>query len=32
MNATLIQSVIWLTAGGCLFVFMRRRRTKRSHR
>jgi hypothetical protein len=32
MNNVVFQSVIWLTAGGCLFVFMRRRRGKRAQR
>jgi hypothetical protein len=30
MNPTLMQSVIWLGAGGCLLFFLRRRRTKKS--
>jgi hypothetical protein len=30
MNATLIQSIIWLGAGGCLLFFLRRRRAKRA--
>ena len=32
MPGTVIQSLIWLTAGGCLLFFMRRRRTKRNPR
>jgi hypothetical protein len=27
---TLIQGVIWLAAGGALFVFLKRRRSKRT--
>ena len=30
MNATLIQTVIWLAAGGILLVFLRRRRGRRT--
>ena len=30
MNNTIIQSVIWLSAGGLLFLFMRRRRSRRT--
>jgi hypothetical protein len=29
MSETLMQSVIWLSAGGCLLYFLRRRRTKK---
>lgn len=32
MNETLIQAAIWLGAGGTLFIFLRRRRTKRLQR
>jgi len=32
MNTTLIQSAIWLAAGAALFVFLKRRRSKRAHR
>lgn len=32
MNPTLVQSMIWLCAGGCLLFFLRRRRThKKTH-
>jgi len=31
MNMTLIQAGIWLAAGGALFVFLKRRRSKRAH-
>jgi len=30
-QATLIQTAIWLLAGGALFVFLKRRRGKRVH-
>lgn len=30
MSTTIIQSVIWLSAGGLLFLFMRRRRGRRA--
>jgi hypothetical protein len=30
MNATIVQSLIWLSAGGLLFLFMRRRRGRRA--
>jgi LPXTG-motif cell wall-anchored protein len=29
MSNTLIQGAIWLLAGGALFVFLRRRKTRR---
>jgi len=32
MNATAIQGVIWLVAGGAMYLFLRRRRTRRSQR
>ena len=32
MNDTLIQAMIWLTAGGALFLFMKRRRGRRVQR
>ena len=30
MDNTYIQAVIWLVAGGAMFLFLRRRRTRRS--
>jgi hypothetical protein len=30
MNTTIVQSLIWLSAGGLLFLFMRRRRGRRT--
>ncbi len=30
MNDTIVQSLIWLSAGGLLFLFMRRRRGRRT--
>lgn len=30
MNNTIVQSLIWLSAGGLLFLFMRRRRGRRA--
>jgi len=32
MNNTVIQSLIWLSAGGLLFAFMRRRKGRRTQR
>jgi hypothetical protein len=32
MNATLMQSLIWVSAGGILFLFMRRRRSRKVSR
>ena len=32
MNNTIMQSLIWLSAGGILFLFMRRRRSRRPER
>jgi hypothetical protein len=29
LNDTLIQAAIWLGAGGTLFIFLRRRRSRR---
>jgi hypothetical protein len=29
MSDTLIQAVIWLGAGGVLFIFLKRRKTRR---
>jgi len=29
MSTTLVQSLIWLSAGGLLFLFMRRRRGRK---
>jgi len=29
MNVTLIQTAVWLGAGGALFIFLRRRRSRR---
>jgi hypothetical protein len=31
MNATAIQGVLWLVAGGAIYLFLRRRRTRRTH-
>jgi MYXO-CTERM domain-containing protein len=30
-ESTLLQTGIWLAAGAALFVFLRRRRSKRAH-
>jgi hypothetical protein len=30
MNGTMIQTIIWLAAGGILLVFLRRRRSRRT--
>lgn len=30
MSNTIVQSLIWLSAGGLLFLFMRRRRSRRT--
>ena len=30
MNSTIIQAAMWLVAGGAIFLFLRRRRTRRS--
>ena len=32
MNTTAIQGVIWLVAGGAIYLFLRRRRTRRTQR
>jgi len=32
MNETLIQAAIWLGAGGTLFIFLKRRRGRRTTR
>ena len=32
MDNTAIQGVIWLIAGGAMFLFLRRRRARRSSR
>ena len=32
LNDTLIQAAIWLGAGGTLFIFLRRRRSRRLQR
>ena len=32
MNSTLISTLIWISAGGVLFMFMRRRRNRRAQR
>ena len=29
MSTTMMQSLIWLSAGGLLFLFMRRRRSRK---
>jgi len=31
MNATAIQGVLWIVAGGAIYLFLRRRRTRRTH-
>jgi hypothetical protein len=31
MNSTAIQGVIWLVAGGAMYLFLRRRRARRSN-
>jgi hypothetical protein len=31
MNPTAIQGVLWLVAGGAIYLFLRRRRTRRTH-
>jgi hypothetical protein len=30
MNSTIMQSLIWLSAGGILVLFMRRRKSRRT--
>jgi hypothetical protein len=32
MNPTAIQGVIWLCAGGAIYLFLRRRRSRRTSR
>ena len=32
MNNTAIQGVIWLVAGGAMYLFLRRRRNRRTSR
>jgi len=32
MHATLIQAAVWLGAGGTLFIFLKRRRSRRVSR
>jgi HAMP domain-containing protein len=32
MNTTALQGVIWLVAGGAIYLFLRRRRTRRTQR
>jgi len=32
MNATALQGVIWIVAGGAMYLFLRRRRTRRTQR
>jgi len=32
MNTTAIQGVMWLVAGGAIYLFLRRRRTRRTQR
>ena len=32
MNDTLIQSMVWLLAGGLIVLFLKRRRTRKSER
>jgi hypothetical protein len=30
MNSTVLQAIMWLTAGGMMYLFLRRRRARRS--
>ena len=32
MNDTMIQSMVWLLAGGLIVLFLKRRRTRKSER
>ncbi len=32
MNTTVLQGVMWLVAGGAIYLFLRRRRTRRTQR
>jgi hypothetical protein len=32
MNATIMQTMIWVSAGGLLFLFMRRRKGRKAPR
>ena len=32
MNDTMIQSMVWLLAGGIIVLFLKRRRTRKSER
>jgi hypothetical protein len=32
MDSTAVQGVIWLIAGGAMYLFLRRRRSRRSSR
>jgi hypothetical protein len=32
MNATIMQTLIWVSAGGLLFLFMRRRKSRKASR
>jgi len=32
MNNTVIQAIMWLTAGGAMLLFLRRRKGRRSQR
>jgi hypothetical protein len=32
MNDTMIQSLVWLLAGGIIVLFLKRRRTRKSER
>lgn len=32
MNATAIQGVMWLVAGGAIYLFLRRRRSRKTQR
>jgi hypothetical protein len=32
MNDTLLQSMVWLLAGGLIVLFLKRRRTRKSER
>lgn len=32
MDNTYVQAVMWLVAGGAMYLFLRRRRARRTHR
>jgi hypothetical protein len=31
MSQTIMQAAVWLTAGGCLLVFLKRRKSRRQN-